>query len=306
MTKLKLIARIKGGLGNQLYCYAAARRLSLFNNAELVLDHISGFSRDFEYQRKYRLDGFQIPVRLATLLERFEPFERVHRGIVKYINGYRCFEKRNYIEQEFPEFDSRLLSLKLHSRSTVIDGLWQSMHYFTDIADILRVDLSIKPPLDMKNSNAQAWIKQHQAISIHVRWFVPSGAATSVSANVHSEYYKSAISIIRKRIRDPYFVVFSDDPQAAAAMLDLPIERTLCVDWNLGDGGEIADLWLMTNCKHFVVANSTFSWWGAWLGACNDDQLVLFPRCTPREALGWAWDHEGQIPIGWLPVPVIF
>ena len=80
----KVIARIKGGIGNQLFCYAAARRLALVNNAELVIDDITGFVRDRHYNRKYALDHFHIPCRKATPAERLEPFERYRRGVMKW------------------------------------------------------------------------------------------------------------------------------------------------------------------------------------------------------------------------------
>jgi hypothetical protein len=292
-------------LGNQIYCYAAARRLAWANNAELVLDHVTGFARDAEYQRKYRLDGFHIGARLATPGERYEPFERIRRGIVKKLNRFLPFGRRSYIEQEFPDFDPRLLDMKLQSASNVIDGLWQSVHYFADIEDILRADLRIQPPSDARNRDAQAWIERHGAVSVHVRWFSSPAGAADASTNVHARYYQSALSMLRERMQEPYFAVFSDDPHAAAAMLALPMERTLLVDWNTGDGGELADMWLMSSCKHYVVANSTFSWWGAWLGARQEDQLVLFPRCTPADALGWSWDYKGQMPAAWVPVAIV-
>jgi len=72
----KIISRIKGGLGNQLFCYAAARRLALANNAELIIDDVTGFSRDHEYRRQYALENFQIPARKATPSERLAPFDR--------------------------------------------------------------------------------------------------------------------------------------------------------------------------------------------------------------------------------------
>lgn len=83
----KLIARIKGGLGNQLFCYAEARRLALVNNAELVIDDVTGFVRDRQYRRQYALARFHIPARKATPAERMEPFERYRRGLAKFVAG---------------------------------------------------------------------------------------------------------------------------------------------------------------------------------------------------------------------------
>ena len=78
----KIIARIKGGLGNQLFCYAAARRLALANNVELVIDDVTGFARDRQYGRQYALDHLHIPVRKATPAERLELFQRYRRGLM--------------------------------------------------------------------------------------------------------------------------------------------------------------------------------------------------------------------------------
>src|SRR6266568_7782352 len=103
-TRRRVISRIRGGLGNQLFCYAAARRLALVNNAELVIDNVSGFVRDRMYCRKYMLDRFQIPVRKATPVERLEPFERYRRGMMKRLAYRKAFTERRYLEQEGIDF----------------------------------------------------------------------------------------------------------------------------------------------------------------------------------------------------------
>ena len=97
---VKVITRIRGGLGNQLFCYAAARRLAVINDAELVIDDVTGFIRDQEYRRKYHLDVFNIPARKASPSERMEPFERIRRGIAKFMSSRKTFERKGYIVQE--------------------------------------------------------------------------------------------------------------------------------------------------------------------------------------------------------------
>jgi hypothetical protein len=295
---MQLVVRLKGGLGNQLFGYAAARRLAKINNAELAIDAISGFSRDDEYHRKYRLDGFSIPIRLATPAERLEPFERVRRAFMKLNQRRRPYHLRNYIEQEFPDFDQRLLNLKLTSASNIIDGLWQSEWYFSDIEQTIRTDLQFKAPSDISNKNALDWIKNNQAICIHVRWFSSAGSGV----NTNADYYKSALALIHSKVQSSFFAVFSDNPKAAVDLLQISDHQMLVVDWNTGDGGELADLWLMSNCQHFIIANSTFSWWGAWLGSKSKNQIVLFPRRTPDFGTPWSWDYTGQIPKHWIPI----
>ena len=93
----KVIVRVKGGLGNQLFCYAAARRLALVNDAELVVDDVTGFCRDKIYGCKYALDKFNIKARKATPAERMEPFERGRRAMAKYFSKARPFNKRRYV-----------------------------------------------------------------------------------------------------------------------------------------------------------------------------------------------------------------
>ena len=117
-----IIARIKGGLGNQLFCYAAARRLALVNGAELVIDDVTGFSRDSLYRRSYMLDNFSIQCRKATPAERMEPFEKYRRYLARRYNKILSFERRRYIEQKGIDFDRRLLNLKITS-TVCLDGL---------------------------------------------------------------------------------------------------------------------------------------------------------------------------------------
>ena len=118
-----IITRNLGGLGNQLFCYAAARRLALVNNAELVIDDVSGFVRDFTFQRHHQLENFNIPCRKATMAERLEPFSRYRRYLKRAYNRRRPFAERSYIQQEGPDFDPRLL--EINPRGTVyLEGFW--------------------------------------------------------------------------------------------------------------------------------------------------------------------------------------
>ncbi len=293
----RLICRIKGGLGNQLYCYAAARRLAIKNGVELVIDNVTGFSRDKEYRRQYRLDRFAIPCRPAKPLERYWPFERYRRGVAKIFAKISPFHLRRYIEQEIPDFDQRLLELTLSHKLTTIDGLWQSESYFKDISETLRAELVIAPPHDGRNLAAKEWIVNNKAIAIHVRWF---GGVNSTT-NVQVAYYEQAIKYFNEEIKNPHFALFSDNPADALIALNLVPDNVLIVDWNNSEGGEVDDLWLMTHCQHFIIANSTFSWWGAWLGAKSADNLVCFPRRNTQKNL-WSWDYEGQMPEKWMPI----
>jgi hypothetical protein len=293
---MKLTVRIKGGLGNQLFCYAAARRLALKNSAELVIDNITGFSRDQTYQRQYALDHFNIPARFATAAERLEPFERYRRGLAKWRSRRLPFEQRTYLEQERKDFDSRLLDLQINN-NLYLDGLWQSEAYFADIADVLQQDLIIKPPTDRVNLSMVAKIAGcANAVALHVRWFDAPVEAVS-NHNISGDYYQRAVAHLKSIIDQPHFFVFSDDPTAAVASLSLPKDSYTVIVHNNGDEHAYADLWLMTQCRHFITANSTFSWWGAWLGASKGG-VVITPDPATLEPDNY-WCTKNLLPIGW-------
>lgn len=285
----KVIARIMGGLGNQLFCYAAARRLSLTNHAELILDDVTGFVRDHQYRRQYMLDNFQIPSRKATPAERLEPFERYRRGIAKILSRKKAFQRKSYIEQEGSGFDERLLGLKVMG-TIYLDGLWQSPAYFTDVEEIIRKDLQVIPPIDRVNQCMARDIEMKNVVALHVRWFdTPDSNGTH---NVSTEYYKRAISLMESKMDSPLYYLFSDDPDAAFEKLFLSEKRVISVTHNRGDENAFADLWLMQKCKHFIIPRSTFSWWGAWL-CMHSNKRVIMPSFTPKGAP--EWDSIGMI-----------
>lgn len=269
----KVIARIKGGVGNQLFCYAAARRLALINDAELVIDDVTGFARNNQYRRQYALDSFHITARKATPAERMEPFERYRRGLAKLLARRRPFYRRTYLEQEGVEFDPRLLDFKVNG-TVYIDGYWQNESYFKDVEDIIKKDLRIIEPKDADNQSMAERIRSCNSVCVHVRWFNKPGDK-SVN-NIEQSYYASAMEEIWKLVSEPHFFIFSDDSDTTRSRIDFQRGTVTFVDHNRGGDSAYADLWLMTQCKHLIIANSTFSWWGAWLNE-NSSKVVVAP-----------------------------
>lgn len=291
----KVIIRITGGLGNQLFCYAASRRLALANNAELVIDDVTGFTRDRQYCRKYMLDHFNITVRKATPAERMEPFERYRRGVIKLLSHGKPFERRSYLKQEGRDFDKRLLTLKVKG-TLYLDGLWQSENYFKDVEYTIREDLRIIQPADAINQRMAENIRNLQAVALHMRWF---DASDSTDNNMAIDYYRRAITLLKGKINTPSYFLFSDKPEEAYRKLDLPEDRTIIVSHNKGDENAYADLWLMTQCKYFITANSTFSWWGAWL--CSWNEKIIISPSVKISGIG-TWGFKGLIPSGWVTI----
>lgn len=293
-TKNKVIARIKGGLGNQLFCYAAARRLALANNAELVIDDVTGFARDRQYRRKYMLGHFNIAARKAAPAERLEPFERCRRGAAKFLSKAKPFFQRSYLEEESAVFDPRLLDFKVQG-ALYLDGLWQCEKYFKDAERTIREELRISPPRDPANAAMAEKIRGCNAVSLHVRWF-DDAAKKDSAINLPPAYYTRAVKEITRKVQDPHFFIFSDDPAAARQVPGLPGDRSTVVSHNQGEESAYTDLWLMTQCKHFIAANSTFSWWGAWLADMNAAKQVIVPDAIRKF-------NADIIPPGWESLP---
>jgi hypothetical protein len=292
----KIFVRIRGGIGNQLFCYAAARRLAYVNNAELILDHRTGFAKDFKYKRKFMLDSFQVPVRKIRRFELMWPFESVWLGFLKFISNHKYFSNSFYIEQKDMIFNDNLLNLQLKG-NIYLDGYWQSEDYFKDIETVIRNDLKIIPPKDSINQNIVLNIKKLHSVAIHVRWFDDPGNIEL--HNIKVDYYNRAIEIIEHMVDNAHYFIFSDDPDAAKSKLILPENRYTYISHNKGDENAYADLWLMSKCHYFITANSTFSWWAAWLSDF-ENKIVLTPDFTVQGKT--AWGFVGLIPKEWIKI----
>ena len=295
--RCKVHCRIFGGLGNQLFIYAAARRLALVNKAELVIDNVSGFHHDKRYKRHYQLDHFAIPCRKATSYERFEPFSRIRRNLLRRWSLRLPFEQRSYLVQEGIDFDPRLLDIR-PSKRLYLEGYWQSEGYFKDVETQIRQDLRILPPTDAANHACVEIIHQRPAVAVHVRFFdEPVGASTKGNI-VAGDYYARAVRAMEALVKNAHYFLFSDRPEAARCLVPLPNDRITLIQNNQGDENAYADLWLMSQCQFFIIANSTFSWWGAWL-ADNPQKIVIAPEIKKLEGPG-SWGFEGLIPKNWL------
>jgi hypothetical protein len=219
----------------------------------------------------------------------------VRRYLKRRINQRRPFEQRYYIKQIGVDFDQRLLIVRPR-RNFYLEGYWQSEDYFKDVEATIRQELQIQPPTDEINIAMAERIRSHKAVAVHVRFFDEHKA--TVINNTPTDYYSRAIAEIVDRVPDAHFYLFSDRPETARARIPLPDALITPVFHNQGDAMAYADLWLMTLCRHFIIANSTFSWWGAWLAA-HPDKFVIAPGFKMQEGM-MSWGFEGLLPKSWV------
>jgi hypothetical protein len=180
---------------------------------------------------------------------------------------------------------------------TYLSGYWQSYRYFDDIADQLRTELTPLTPPTPKDSKLIRSMISTNSVSVHVRRgdYITQKAAAAFHGNSSVEYYDKALAKICTLVQDPRFFVFSDDLGWVKNNMKFP-GATNFVDHNDGDTA-FQDLRLMSTCKHHIIANSSFSWWGAWLNP-NDKKIVVAPSL-------WFADHRQTptlIPKSWLRV----
>jgi len=178
------------------------------------------------------------------------------------------------IEEKYFYYDKNIM--RAGSDACII-GYWQSEKYFLDIRQTLLQDFTFKEPLEGRNSEIAKQIRQTQSVSLHVRrtHYVPSPPQKEIHGTCPPEYIFSAIQYIREKVANPAFFIFSDDIQWCRDNLQLT-EETRFIDFNTGRNS-FRDMHLMSLCKHNIIANSSFSWWAAWLNG-NKDKTVIAPR----------------------------
>lgn len=290
----KVIARVCGGLGNQMFIYAMARAMAERGNSELVLDTVSGFERDHVYNRRYMLDRFGCAGRPATPYERMEPFSRLRRRLRRGLNQMLPLARRNLIVESGKSFDPRIVALRPRG-DLYLEGYWQSERYFADYASMIREELTVAPLLTQQQQDLADTIAATPSVALHLRFF--DSYEDIARRAVLLAYYSAAMTWIEAHVPGAIYYLFSDRPTEAQQLLGLPADRCSLVENDGSDAATHADLWLIGRCRHAIIADSTFSWWAAWLGETAGTLIV-----APRLALSGrssAWGFEGLLPPRW-------
>jgi len=269
-----IITKLIGGLGNQMFQYAVGRHLTIKNNTILKLD-ISGF-KDYKL-RNYDLGCFKILEDIATS-EDLSGVIFPSDGSIHKVGKYLKIKTANvqhiqYIKEQESDFQPELLTL---GDNIYLDGYWQSEKYFSDIKDVIRKEFTVKGMPDPINESYLGEIRDCESVSVHIRRgdYVSNPTTNQVHGFLGLEYYQRAMNAMLEKIGNPHFFVFSDDPEWA----ERNIKANAPITYVKHNGTKnYEDLRLMSTCKHHIIANSSFSWWGAWL-SLDEEMFVIAPK----------------------------
>ena len=266
-----ITVKLKGGLGNQLFQYALGRNLSLINETNLILD-ISNFASD--KLRNYALGSFNIPNTvtlsnksnlknkfLYALGKKNLPLSRILKLQINFINEYKF------------EFNDNILQ---SPNNSFLDGYWQSEKYFNSIEHTIRNDLLLNHEFSEAHKNLLNEILNTNSVSIHVRRgdYANNPTTKAYHGLCPIDWYVQAINKIKETEGNTHFFIFSDDVDWVKSNLK-STERITYVS-NGACGSDSDEMTLMSRCKHNIIANSSFSWWAAWLNN-NPAKIVIAP-----------------------------
>ncbi len=275
-----------------MFQYATARSLADRYNELLKLD-ISGF-KDYTL-RHYELGDFNIRAEIADKKDldffmistkRQSLWQRIQKR-VPFFTSKMVFREASFT------YDDRFCSLRA---PVYLDGYWQTERYFAFNSEAIRQDFMPHIQLDERNREILSQIEIQNAVSLHVRRgdYVSDPRTNDFHGVCSLEYYHAAVRYIAKRVKQPHIFVFSDDYSWARNNLDLQYPSTF-LNANSNDRG-IFDMILMRHCQHHIIANSSFSWWGAWLNP-SPDKIVITPKSWFNKAQR---DTRDLIPQTWI------
>ena len=270
-----VIGRLAGGLGNQLFMYAFAKALSVRNDVPLLLDTRSGFARDRNYRRNYLLDYLVPEEQHASLWQsRACPLVgRTLQSLDRKINARRPLPKRYYLRERGADFDSEIYQLRI-TRPVIVDGYWQSPRYFDDLPlrELIRFPNVLTQPLAAELDKIRSCATP---VCLGVRRYEEIPKIKRPTHILDADYYQRAMARLEQSVENPHYFVFAQDMQWARENIKSRHPVSFAGEKD-PDTGAVQDLYLMSQCRHYIISNSTLHWWGAWLNF-DAKNIVIAP-----------------------------
>ena len=291
-----IIVKISGGLGNQLFQFSFGRYLSIKLSTEAKFDIQTISNSNRHTPRSFGLGDLNLKIDIAetnnfkniNLFIGHELLSKIERKLVQIMP----FLNRNYVVQNLYKSQYNKLNYR---DNCYYDGYWQSEKYFEPIKDILRKELEFTPILNSHNTAHLNEIKSSRSVSIHIRRgdYISHKSNMDLYKSCSLEYYRAAIDYLENKIAQPLFYIFSDDPEWTKN--NFKGEKFRIMDNN--SQSPAIDLFLMKKCQHNIIANSSFSWWAAWLNS-NSNKIVI----APTKWYNNNWSDKDIIPESWTKI----
>jgi hypothetical protein len=268
-----VVCNLTGGIGNQLFQYAMAKSVALRGKTELFFD-----IRSFQWDelRTFKLDQLGLDYKIVSneMVEflKSNPLSYYQR-FKKQLGISEPYYKHSYIKELSFQFDDNFK--KFRSKNVYLEGYWQSEKYFESIRLHILTEIQFGLSSYISGKYLANILQEKESVSIHVRRgdYAHNPETASYHGLMNFDYYKKAIDLIKTKLNQAYFFVFSDD-KAYVKELFGDFNNLVIVEECERD---IDDLCLMSKCKHQIIANSSFSWWGAWLNQ-NQNKIVISPN----------------------------
>lgn len=293
-----IIVRLLGGLGNQMFQYAFGRKLAQLHHTNIGFE-LDGLFAGEDIRSEYKLNIFGIEQPRIPFAHTIKHRRKTMYKSTFLNNIYKSFY--GYIDiHELGHFAYNENFIKNSTKNAYVRGLWQSEKYFQDISGIIRSEFQVKIPPNTSNQRIIDKINlSENAISLHVRRgeFANKNEYNDTIGTCNRSYYDNAISILIKKYKNIDFFIFSDDIAWCKTEFNNLDQPTNFIDFN-DASTDYEDLRLMSLCKHNIIANSTFSWWGAWLNQ-NPHKIVIAPQ---KWFSGWDYDTKDLIPENWIRI----
>jgi len=292
-----IIVEIIGGLGNQMFQYAAAQAVAISRGVELKLD-VSSF-QNYKYHHGFELKRvFNVAGEIANPAEIRSILGWQNNRYARYLTSKSFFSilrsRRKVVEPSFSYWPK----IELVPDNSYLTGYWQSEKYFKRIASKIRNEFTFRQQILGGNLELFNLISEVNSVSLHIRRgdYVTNQNAASIHGVCSIEYYLQAVEYIVNHIENPYFFIFSDDIEWAQSSLSINYPHKF-VNENYGVES-YNDMRLMSLCKHNIIANSSFSWWGGWLNN-NKEKIVI----APKKWFAIEINIDDLIPNDWIKMP---
>ncbi len=280
-----IIIKLKGGLGNQLFQYAFGRLLTLTKGFKVKYEFSENKN---DIQREYKLDKFNTKIEFCTEAEK----EETKRPLGKISDFIDLIDKKILRKHNIG-----YLPNLLERKDGYLEGYWQSYKYLEPIKKELLQEITLKNSLDKKFPDIIEQMKNKKSVSVHIRRgdYVNDSKTKSQHYTFGLEYYEEAFKKIKDLVETPTLFVFSDDIEWVKINLKSDLPVVYVSDPNMPD---YENFFIATYCKHNIIANSSFSFWIAWLNK-NQTKIVIAPKKWNNK---YQKDYKDICPPDWIRI----